>query len=145
MQIKKYKHILLSVLIIVSVFFIAVILRQKMTDSSLPLNIELLPTDNASDKGTAVIKEISNETVVLLSFPGETEEDHEDLPEVAVIVSGSCNNPGEKQYTLTAIDAGQSETDLPLRLSEFKRLKPFAIEVYASLKDPTVLSCGEVK
>jgi hypothetical protein len=131
-------------LVLVMLCAVVFYLRGGFFASSQIISIPIQSLDGHTESGLATIREISNETVVLLNFKGDTQEEQEELPNTASIIEGSCESPGVTKYELTSIDAGQSETDLNLHLKDFIEMRPLAIIVYKSVNEKTVLTCGNI-
>lgn len=93
--------------------------------------------------GTVTFKDIAGNVAILLHIDGPPEENEESIMPVELRY-GTCTTPGSLAYSMTAPDAGESETDLSINLKQFNTQKPMAVILYRSAQDYTAIACGDV-
>ncbi len=104
--------------------------------------INVFPIGNSNMSGTATLEDIAGSGVILLKFPSLSDDNESIVP--AYIHEGTCRKMGKLKYTLAVPDAGESETDLDITVDQLKQLAPLTIDLEKSLKDKTVLACGDI-
>jgi hypothetical protein len=90
--------------------------------------------------GTITFEDVAGAVAILLHLDGLEEEA---LVPVELLY-GTCENPGTLAYSLASPDAGESETDLSINLSQFNTQKPMAVIIYQSTEDHTAIACGDI-
>ena len=94
--------------------------------------------------GTVTFKDIAGTVAILLHIDGPPGEESEESIMPVELRYGTCTAPGPLAYPMTAPDAGESETDLPINLEQFNTQKPMAVILYRSAQDHTVIACGDI-
>lgn len=103
--------------------------------------VNIQSVDQSGVTGRVTFKDVAGEVAILLHLDGI---DEEDLVPVK-LQHGSCAERGPLAYELVSPDAGESETDLTIKLEEFNKQKPLAIVIYRSAQDHTTIACGDIK
>lgn len=90
--------------------------------------------------GTVLFQDVSGAVAILLHVDGL--EDEVIVP--VELLHGTCAVPGPLAYSLVSPDGGESETDLSINLNQFNAQKPYAVFIYRSAQDRTVIACGNI-
>jgi len=94
--------------------------------------------------GTVTFKDISGTVAILLHIDSPPEEESEESIMPAELRYGTCTALGTLAYSMVALDAGESETDLSINLKQFNMQKPMAVILYQSAQDHTAIACGDI-
>ncbi len=112
-----------------------------LTPSASAFTVPIHSLGSSGITGTATFEDIAGNVAILLHFDGLPEDETVTPVELHY---GTCAVPGALAYPMTAPDAGESETDLPIDLKQFNAQRPMAIILYRSLQDHTAMACGDV-
>lgn len=109
-----------------------------------PQNVSVVTLNSVGKSkitGTATIEDVSGFAAIITKFDG-LPDDEEIWP--VYLRKGTCKNMGAVVHKLAVPDAGEAETNLEYNVATLKSQAPLVIEMEKSLKDKTVVACGEI-
>ncbi len=115
---------------------------EKIAKINASIEIKLDEQNKSKESGKAVFSNADGKVKVDIEVAGEPSK----AVQPAHLHLGTCEKPGEVQYSLTDVTGGKSDTMLPISMEELRGKLPLILNIHKSGKEPQkYVACGEVK